>query len=127
MRLAIDAKWYFSGPPSGINVVKNIVDNFIKSDIKFDLFLIVQKDDLKNQSKFFKILKTKNIKLIPINSRYNFYFNLVLINKYLKKYKINIVLLQNFIPFFKLKNTIYVNYIHDYLFLDYPYYFTKID
>ena len=125
MKLAIDAKWYFSGPPSGVNVVKNIVDSLISNKENFELLLILNKKDLNSNTEFKQKIKDLNIGLISINSNFNFFKNLFLINKELKKHKIDIVLFQNFIPFFRSKKIIYVNYVHDFLFLDYPIFFSK--
>ena len=92
MKLAIDAKWYFSGPPSGVNVVKNIVDTLIARKEKFELFLILNKKDLDNNKNFKEKLKDLNISFISLNSDFNFFTNLFLINKHLKKHNIDIVL-----------------------------------
>ena len=41
MKIGIDAKWYYSGPPSGVNVVKNIVDNLIKFNTTDDIIFFL--------------------------------------------------------------------------------------
>lgn len=127
MRLAIDAKWYFNGPPSGKNVVKNIVDNFISNNYDCKIFLILDKKDFSSNTWFKQRLDENQVKYILVNSSINFLSNLFLINKNLVKNKIDIALLQNYIPVFKSKKIIYVNYIHDFLFVDYPYFFTKAE
>lgn len=127
MRLAIDAKWYFNGPPSGKNVVKNIVDNFISKNYNCKIFLILDKKDFYANPSFQVKLKKYNISYILINSSLNFVSTLFFINKKLIKNKIEIVLLQNYIPIFKSKKITYVNYIHDFLFMDYPNFFTKFE
>ena len=45
MKIGIDAKWYFSGPPSGTVVVKNIIDCIIKQNNGDEIILFIQKKD----------------------------------------------------------------------------------
>ena len=127
MRLAIDAKWYFNGPPSGRNVVRNIIDNLFINDFDFDIYLILNKSDYEMNKIFKKKIHESKIKIILTNSSINFLTNLFSLNKKLVKEDIDIVLLQNFLPIFKSKKIIYVNYVHDFLFLDYPNFFTRTE
>ena len=98
IRLAIDAKWYFFGPPSGRNVVRNIVDELIKNNRNFEIFLILNKKHYNDFKSFKNEILTSKIKLILTDSSINFITNLFFLNKFLIKNKIDIVLLQNFIP-----------------------------
>lgn len=123
MRIGIDAKWYYSGPPSGVNVVKNIVNSIIEENTEHSLYIYLNREDrIRNcQNKFFQ---NNKVTCIYIPRRINFITNLFLFPLYSYKHKLDVILFQNFVPFYNLNSTCYINYIHDFLFLDYPQYFS---
>lgn len=43
MRIGIDAKWYFEGPPSGRRVVRSLTDALINLDDKNEYFILLNK------------------------------------------------------------------------------------
>jgi len=127
MRIAIDTKWYFGGPPSGITVVRNIVNKII-SKPGVDIVLLCDKKDSDKISDILKYKHDRNIvKVVFLRNSFNFLTNLFLRSSLLKKYNVDVAIFQNFIPFFKSKNCIYVAYIHDFLYIDYPQFFTFLE
>jgi len=128
MRIGIDAKWYYSGPPSGINVVRNLVDNVIKYNSKDNIVFYLNKKDMRFKGNFAsKISGKNNLSFIFIPGRINIITNMLLFPYYIWNNKIDIVLFQNYIPIWGSSKTKYINYVHDILFLDYPEYFTKLE
>lgn len=126
MRIGIDAKWYYSGPPSGVNVVKNIVNSIIEENTEHNLYVFLNDEDkIHNcQNKFFQ---NDKVTCIYIPRRINFITNLFFFPIYSYKYKLDVILFQNFVPFYNLGSTSYINYIHDFLFMDYPQYFSLVE
>lgn len=47
MKIGIDAKWYFSGNPSGKVVVRNLVDTLIGMSSGHEIYLFFQRRDEK--------------------------------------------------------------------------------
>jgi glycosyltransferase involved in cell wall biosynthesis len=121
IKLGIDAKWYFYGPPSGSVVVQNIVNEiFNLNDNDFEYYLIVGKQ---YASKAISLFGNK-FKIIKVRDKPNSISNLFLIPHAIKKYDLDVVLFQNFISVGK-ADYIKIAYIHDFLFLDYPQYYSK--
>ncbi len=130
MRIGIDAKWYASGNPSGLVVVRNLVDNIILQSHKHnhEILLFANKSDkylLKGLEE--KIKPLESVQIVYCIKALNFLSNMFILPFYLRKYKIDVCLVQNFTPLFFNTNIKYVNYIHDFLFFDYPQYFTWIE
>jgi glycosyltransferase involved in cell wall biosynthesis len=123
MRIGIDAKWYHSGPPSGVNVVRNVVNSLIIANTEHKLFVFLNRED-KNLNYQDEIFQNNNVTCVYIPRKINFITNLLFFPLYFYKYKLDVVLFQNFVPFYKLGRTQYIGYIHDFLFLDYPQYFS---
>ncbi|WP_413668864.1 glycosyltransferase family 4 protein [Mucilaginibacter sp. Mucisp86] len=123
IRLGIDAKWYFDGPPSGHMVVKNLVDEIIRTgDDRFEVCLfLVNKSKTKAQSHF-----PAQVKLIFLPGIPNLLSNLFLVPLMTLIYNIDVVLFQNFGSAWPAR-ALKIAYIHDVLFLDYPQYYTKAE
>lgn len=127
MRIAIDTKWYFGGPPSGITVVRNIVNKII-SQPDVDIILLCDKNDSDKISDILKYKHDKNtVNIVYLRNSFNFLTNIFLRSSLLKKHKVDVAMFQNFIPLFKAKKCIYVAYIHDVLYIDYPGFFTFVE
>jgi len=123
IRVGIDAKWYFDGPPSGHMVVKNLVDEIIKAgDDRVELCLfLVSKNKKKAKAHF-----PEHVKLIFLPGIPNLLSNLFLLPLMTLLYDINVVLFQNFGSAWPAR-ALKIIYIHDVLFLDYPQYYTKAE
>ncbi|NRR91472.1 glycosyltransferase family 4 protein [Winogradskyella undariae] len=118
MKIGIDAKWFFKGPPSGTVVIRNIVEQLIKLNTSDELFLFLNKSDKGNNFPFLQ----DNVKLIYIKDSNNLFANLFLVPLAARKLDLDVIMYQNFPSPFGAKKSI--NYIHDILFLDYPKFFT---
>lgn len=127
MRIAIDAKWYFGGPPSGITVVRNIVNEVIKLN-GVDIVLLCDKRDSDRISEILKNKHASNkVSVVYLRNPFNFTTNLFLRASFLKKLDVDVAVFQNFIPLFRTKSCKYVAYIHDFLYIDYPQFFTFVE
>ncbi|WP_121810843.1 glycosyltransferase family 4 protein [Mucilaginibacter kameinonensis] len=123
IRVGIDAKWYFDGPPSGHMVVKNLVDEIIKAgDDRVELCLfLVSKNKKKAKAHF-----PERVRLIFLPGIPNLLSNLFLLPFMTLLYDIDVVLFQNFGSAWPAR-ALKIVYIHDVLFLDYPQYYTKAE
>jgi glycosyltransferase involved in cell wall biosynthesis len=123
IKLGVDAKWYFKGPPSGMVVVKNLVDELLTKTHLLDLYLFIDKESIAEARKVFN---KEGVTLIPVKANPNLLSNFFLIPYYSNKYLLDIILMQNFVSLLPVKA---VNglYIHDVLFLDFPQYFSRTE
>jgi glycosyltransferase involved in cell wall biosynthesis len=120
IKLAIDAKWYFEGPPSGRVVVKSLVDEMIlQNDPRFSLHLIIDRIFLERAKTTFPA----NVTLIPVKARPNLISNALIVPLVLQRYKLDVVVFQNF-PSIWSTGFKRIVYIHDVLFLDFPQYYS---
>jgi glycosyltransferase involved in cell wall biosynthesis len=128
MKIGIDAKYYYSGGPSLVNVVRNIVNNLIECNAEDEIVFFLSKKDFHLKEDFeIKIDKKKNMSFVFIPVKLNFLTNLLLFPFYFYKKGFDVILFQNYIPMWGRGRTMYVNYVYDFLFLDYPQYFRTID
>lgn len=127
--IGIDAKWYFNGNPSGKVVVQNIVDEILNnSKYNFQYVLFLQKRDKIHANELENRCKNNgNVKVVYCISTVNFISNIFILPFYAVKHGVDVCLLQNFTPFLFSKRINYVAYIHDFLFFDYPKYYTRIE
>ena len=128
MKIGIDAKWYISGNPSGKVVVENLVNELITLDLQYEIILFLQRKDKSNAHILEEKCKNKShIKIVYCISSVNFLSNIFIVPFYAKKHKVDFCLYQNYTPFLfkdKIKN---ITYIHDFLFLDYPQYYSLVE
>jgi len=116
--IGIDAKWFFSGPPSGKVVVRNLIKELLSQNNKDNFFIFLKKSDKKKEFPFLY----DNVELIYVPNVNNALANVVLVPLLSRKLNLDIFLFQNFpSPFGAFKS---INYVHDVLFLDYPQYFS---
>jgi glycosyltransferase involved in cell wall biosynthesis len=128
MVIGIDAKWYFNGNPSGKVVVKNIVNEILKLDLEHEIILFLQKKDRKDSYSLERRIEgKKNIKIVYCLSTFNFLSNIFILPFYAKTHHVDVCLVQNFGSFLFHKSINYVTYVHDFLFLDYPQFFSKVE
>lgn len=121
VKLAIDAKWYFEGPPSGKMVLRNIVDHLIIQPNEYDVYLFVQRKHKKAAIQLWCELPCVNLVFVP--TLINLLSNVFLIHFYAVYYNVDVVLFQNYTTFLpgKYKK---IAYIHDILFVEFPEYYT---
>lgn len=118
MKVGIDAKWLFNGPPSGRIVVKQLVKELLRGNYKQHQFYFFL--DRKDKNLPFPYPIGDNV-LVYVNSPLNLISNLFILPKYSKKYNLDVVLFQNFGSHSKINKVVY---IHDVLFIDYPEFFS---
>jgi glycosyltransferase involved in cell wall biosynthesis len=121
IKLGIDAKWFFKGPPSGNMVVKNLVNEMVNNnDEHFELYLLITRDFKKQAIDYFPT----RVKLIFLPVIPNLLSNMLLIPFIARKYGLEAMLFQNFSSLWP-RTLRKIVYIHDVLFLDYPQYYSN--
>jgi glycosyltransferase involved in cell wall biosynthesis len=118
MKIAIDAKWFYQGPPSGHIVVRKLVEKLIDQGDGHQIYIILNKND---QSKTFPF-QQQNVHLIYVWGGNNLLSNVFLLPFTLFKYQLDLVIFQNFIPI--ISNFKRISFIYDLIFLTKPEYFT---
>lgn len=119
MKIGIDAKWYFEGPPSGKRVVKSLVDQLLKIDDQDEYYIFLNK---KHVGQIFPGKEKNNVKLCYVWAGNNLLSNVFILPFFSNRLKLDALLYQNFSsPFDKSKT---IAYIHDVLFLSNPEYYT---
>ncbi|MEW6557940.1 MAG: glycosyltransferase family 1 protein [Elusimicrobiota bacterium] len=118
MRIGIDAKWFFNGPPSGRHVVRSLVQNIIAVNSEHEIHVFLDKKDSNSQ---FPFGGTK-VKRIYLWANINLISNLFIIPYLIKKYKIDCFIAQNFSPL--LGSKCRISFIHDIIFESHPEFFT---
>ncbi len=118
MKIGIDAKWYFEGPPSGKRVVRALVDEMIRLDQENEYYIFLNQ---KHQREPFPATG-KNVHCVYVWAGNNMLSNVFVVPFYASRLQLDAVLYQNFIPVFGQGRKI--AYIHDVLFLSNPEYYT---
>ena len=119
MKIGIDAKWYFEGPPSGKRVIRSLVDHLLKANDNTEYFIFLNKKHIDKQ---FPHGQAQNVTMCWVWAWNNMLSNVFVLPFYAARHRLDVVLYQNFIsPFGKSKK---VAYIHDVLFLSNPEYYT---
>jgi len=122
MRIGIDAKWFFSGPPSGSYVVRNLIKKFLITYPEIDFYLIFRSKDKGKKLEF----TSNNFILIyaKVTSN-NLIWNSLISSFQLKKFKLDFVIFQNFSPIFS--NFKKIAFIHDIIFKTHPEFFSLLE
>lgn len=121
MKLGIDAKWFYNGPPSGRVVVRNLVKNIISINDYDQLHLFFNKCD---KEKIFPYYN-KQIHCHYIWCKNNLISNVLVLPIYSFNLKLDVVIFQNFSPFFSSFKRI--SYIHDIIYMSNPEFFTTAE
>ena len=118
MKIAIDAKSFYSGPVSTRVILQNLIPELIRlyPDVDWVIFL-----DKKDKAFDFPY-KGKNIHLEYVWAGVNQVSNLFVLPRYSKKNKIDLIVYQMFPGI--TTSTRSVAFIHDVLFRDFPDFFT---
>ncbi len=117
MRIGIDAKWYFEGPPSGRRVVRALVDALACMYNHHEFYLFLNRRH-KHKSK--ELPETFHKLFVWAGN--NQLSNLFVLPRLASTHGLDVVLYQNFAPLFG--STLKIAYIHDVLFLSHPAYYT---
>jgi glycosyltransferase involved in cell wall biosynthesis len=121
MKIGIDAKWYFEGPPSGQMVVRNLVNALIECESIHEIILFL--DEKYTDAPLDR--NSGKVKKIYIWAKNNLISNLLCIPLASRKYELDVLIYQNFVSIFGRYKKI--AYIHDIIFLTHPEYYTLIE
>jgi len=121
VKLALDAKWYFEGPPSGRMVLRNIVDHLLLQGNEYELYLFIQNKYKGDAIDLWGAFP--NVHLVFVPKLITLLSNVFLIHFYALYYRVNVVLFQNYTTLFpgSYKKIVYM---HDILFVDFPEYYS---
>ena len=117
MRIAIDAKSFYTGPVSTRIILKNLVPELVRIFPDVDWIIFLNKKD---KSLDFPC-KEKNVHLQYIWAGVNQVSNLFVLPRFLKRHKVDLVIYQMFPA---ISPTPSITFIHDVLFRDFPEFFT---
>jgi len=121
MKIGIDAKWFFTGPPSGRRVVRNLIFNLANVDKINNYYIILRNADKTNIFPF----SQNNFHLTYVWAKNNFLSNLFCIRKKARELHLDVVVFQNYSsPSRKYRSSAFV---YDALFESYPQYFSFIE
>jgi glycosyltransferase involved in cell wall biosynthesis len=118
MRIGIDAKWLFEGPPSGQVVIRNLVQNLTALAAHDRVFLFIDKKFRGAELP----IATGNAEIVPVWAGNNMLSNILVLPFAAKRLALDVVLFQNFVPFWRCCGR--VGFIHDVLFLSHPQFYT---
>jgi glycosyltransferase involved in cell wall biosynthesis len=118
MKIGVDAKWYFSGPPSTRTILQNLLPCLFKFYPQHEWIIFLDKKDKQLNFPFHE----PNITVQYVWAGMNMLSNLFVLPRHNRKYNPDIMIFQTF-PSFHQKNKS-IAFIHDVLFNDYPQYFT---
>lgn len=121
VRIGIDAKWYFDGPPSGKMVIRNLVNEIcqLKSKLKFYIIL-----DKKCKSLYLD-LENSNVEKVYVWNGNNLLSNVFFVPFVAQKYNLDVILYQTSVSFWGKHKKI--AYIHDLIYISHPQYFSILE
>lgn len=118
MRIGFDAKWFFSGNPSGRLLVRNYLEQLIRTFPEHDYFIFLRRADRDRQFP----RTSPRVHLIYCGRGNNLVSNLLVIPWKARKLNLDVALFQYFAPFCRSFKT--VVFVHDIIFKAHPEYFT---
>src|SRR5665213_1854855 len=121
MKIGIDAKWFFEGPPSGRVVVQNLVKHLVELPPNDELYIFL---DRAAKGIAFPYLRP-HVHLVYVWSGVNMLSNVFVLPFQAWNLHLDVVTLQNFSPIFS--NFRRHAYIHDVLFSAYPQFYSRTE
>jgi glycosyltransferase involved in cell wall biosynthesis len=118
MKIGVDAKWYFSGPPSTRTMLQNLLPCLFKFYPQHEWIIFLDRKDKRLGFPF----QQPNITVQYVWAGINMLSNLFTLPYHNRKHNPDIMIFQTF-PAFRPKG-ISIAFIHDVLFINYPQYFT---
>lgn len=119
MRIGFDAKWFYEGPPSGRNVVRNLVEQIIKQNTEHEIYIFLDERMRNHEFPF----TSPFVSLIYVWSNNNLISNFFVVPKTAWSLKLDCMIFQNFVPI--VSNLQSIAFIYDVIFLSHPQYFTR--
>ena len=121
MKIGIDAKWFYEGPPSGRVVVRNIIKHLAELSPIDEFYIFLDKRAKGQEFPY----QRSNIHLFYVWADNNMLSNIFVIPFCAYKLHLDIFIFQNFSPFiFNSKRYVF---IYDVLFKAYPKYYSRIE
>ena len=121
MRIGIDAKWFFEGPPSGRVVVQNLVRQMVEAQSDHDLYIFL---DRRHQGRAFPHTGPR-VHLRYVWAGNNLLSNVLLIPVVAYPLHLDIFIFQNFSP--PCSNFHRYSFVHDVIFKSHPEYYTTLE
>lgn len=121
MKIGVDAKWFFNGPPSGRVVVQNLIKNIIELNTEHELYIFLDKNEINEAFPY----KNPKVHLKYIWGRNNLLSNVLVIPFVTYSLDLDIFIFQNFPPF--ISNFKRYSFVHDVIFKSHPEYYTFIE
>jgi glycosyltransferase involved in cell wall biosynthesis len=121
MRIGFDAKWLFSGNPSGRIVVRNLLENLSLNGKDHEIFVFLKKSERGIKFPY----DAPNFHPVYVWGKNNFLSNFFVIPVKAYSLKLDICVFQYFSPLFA--NFKKINFIYDVIFKSNPEYFSLIE
>ena len=118
MKIGLDAKWFFEGPPSGRVVIRNLVKHLVEILADDELYIFLDSRERNTPFPY----AAPNIHLVYIWAGNNMLSNVFVFPFVASPHKLDIVVFQNFTPL--VSNFKRYAYIHDVLFYTHPEFYT---
>jgi len=118
LRIGFDAKWFFTGNPSGRVVVSNILPHLVAQNPQHEFYIFLKESD---KDKTFPI-KESNVHIIYVWGEISLLSNIFIIPLKAWRLRLDVFLFQYNSPLFS--NFIRIAYIYDVIFESSPQYFT---
>lgn len=119
MRIGIDAKWFYEGPPSGKVVIQNLVEQLAKVNPDHNLFFFLDETAKDREFPF----QSSTIHPEYVWAKNNLLSNLFVLPRASRHLNLDVLVYQNF-PAYSSSYT-QIAYIHDIIFLTHPQYYTR--
>jgi glycosyltransferase involved in cell wall biosynthesis len=119
MNIGIDAKWFFTGNPSGRTIVRNLLGPLIAKNPDHTFFVFLKRSDRKCHFP----IKAENVKVVYVPSMVNMVTNLLVMPFLAFIYRIDLCVYQYFSPLFSRGKRI--TFIYDVIFHEHPEFFTR--
>jgi len=117
MRIGIDAKWFFEGPPSGRVVVRALVRELLSRNTDHDWFIFTDRAS----KEVFPYVRER-VQVIPVWAGNNLLSNLVAVPRAAVALDLDVTLYQNFVaPWGAGQRT---GFVYDVIFASHPQYYT---
>jgi glycosyltransferase involved in cell wall biosynthesis len=121
LKIGIDAKWFFDGPPSGRVVIRNLVKHLVELPPDDDLYIFL---DRRTKDTEFPYLRP-HVHLVYVWGGINMISNTFVVPLRAWNLWLDVFIFQNFSPLFS--NFRRHAYIHDVLFETHPQFYTTVE
>jgi len=123
MKIGIDAKWLFRGPPSGQRAVRQIVDGLAETARDHELHLFLDANSQGNEAP----LPVPEAHCHHVWAGNNQLSNLFAIPRLANRLRLDAVVYQNFVPRAAWARHARIAYVHDVIFDSHPEFFTRLE